>query len=122
MPAAAADRQAEELVDRVGHQVRPAERRDPEVRVRLGPDRVVDLGDDPLRPERLVGELGGHDVAVVALGHRDEDVGVLGAGPAERVLVGAVAAQGVAAERRRQPIEGPGRGIDDDHLVAGLVE
>ena len=63
-------------------------------------------------PERLVGELGGHHVAVVALGQGQEDVGALGAGPAQDVLVGAVAADGVAAERRRQAIEGGRRDVE----------
>ena len=70
----------------------------PELGVGLGPQRVVDLGDDPADAERLGGELGGHDVAVVALGQGEEHVGALGAGPAQDVLVGAVAADGVAAE------------------------
>ena len=46
--------------------------------------------------ERLDRELGGHDVAVVALGQGEEQVGALGAGPAQDVLVGAVAAQRLA--------------------------
>ena len=79
---------------------------------------AIDLPD----AERLVGQLGGHHVAVVALGHRDEDVGALGAGPAEDVLVGAVAADGVAAERRRQAVERLGREVEDDHVVAGGIE
>ena len=93
----------------------------PELRVRLGPHRVVDLGDDLRDAERLGRELGRHDVAVVALGHGQEDVGALGAGAAQDVLVGAVAADRPAAERRRQAVERVGPGVDDDDLVTGPV-
>ena len=53
------------------------------------------LAIDLLDAERLGGQLGGHDVAVVALGQGQEDVGALGAGAAQDVLVGAVAADGL---------------------------
>ena len=51
----------------------------------------------------------------------EEDVGALGAGPAQDVLVGAVAAERLAAEGRRQAVEGRGRDVEDDDLVAGPV-
>ena len=83
--------------------------------------RVVDLGDDPLDAERLVGELGGHDVAVVALGQGQEHVGALGAGPAEDVLVGPVAADGLPAEVDGSRSKADGETVQDDDLVAGAV-
>ena len=104
------------MIDGVHHQPRPAQRRDPELGVGLGPQRVVDLGDDPVDAERLGRELGGHDVAVVAFGQGQEDVGALGAGPPEDVLVRAVAADRLAAERGRQAVEGGGRDVEDEHL------
>ena len=70
--------------------------------------------------ERLDRELGGHDVAVVALGQGEEDVGAFGAGPTQDVLVGAVAADGGA--RRTSTAAGRTRRVDDvedDDLVAG---
>ena len=102
--------------------IRPVRQRgDAELGVGRRPDRVVDLGDDPGHLERLDRQLGGHDVAVVALGEGKEDVGTLYAGPTEDILVGTVAAHGLAAERRRQPLEGASLDVEDDHLVAALV-
>ena len=63
-----------------------------------------------------------HDVAVVALGQGAGTVGALGAGPPQRVLVGAVAAHGVARGSRRQAVEGAGRDVDDRDLVAARGE
>ena len=72
--------------------------------------------------ELLGGQLGGHDVPVVALGQRQEDVGVGRPGPSERVLVGSVAADGAAPELARQAIEGARRKVEHDDLVAvGVV-
>ena len=115
-PGQAARREAEVVIDGVDHQPGPAQRGDPELGIGLGPQRVVDLGDDPVDAELLGRELGGHDVPVVAFGQGQEDVGALGAGPLEDVLVGAVATDRRAAERRRQPIEGGGGTVDDEHL------
>jgi hypothetical protein len=42
----------------IDHQPGPAQRGDPELGIGLGPERVVDLGDDPLDAERLDGQLG----------------------------------------------------------------
>ena len=46
----------------------------------------------------------------------------LGAGLAQDVLVGAVAADRLALELPRQAVERPRRGVDDDDLVAAVVE
>ena len=104
------------------HQVGAAQGRDAEVRVRLGPDGVVDLGHGLAGAERLDAQLRGHDVAVVALGQGEEQVGVLGAGAAQHVLVGAVAAQGGAREARGQPVERGRFQVDDQDLPAGPVQ
>ena len=116
IPGRPLDGKPEVVVDGVDHQPGPAQRGDPELGVGLGPQRVVDLGDDPVDAELLGRELGGHDVPVVAFGQGQEDVGALGAGPLEDVLVGAVATDRRAAERGRQPIEGGGGTVDDEHL------
>ena len=116
-PGQSARREPEVVIDGVDHEPRPAQRGDAELGVGLGPQRVVDLGDDPLDAELLGRELGGHDVPVVAFGQGQEDVGALGAGPLEDVLVGAVATDRRAAERGRQPIEGGGGTVDDEHLM-----
>ncbi len=113
---------AEEAVDGIHHQPGPAQRRDPELCVGRGPQRIVDLGDDLAGRQLLHGELGGHDVPVVALGQGQEQVGVLGPGTAQHVLIRAVAPHGVAGERAGQAVECPRRDVQDDHLVAGLVE
>jgi hypothetical protein len=108
--------------DGVRHEVRAAEGADAERGVGVGPHRVVDLGDDLPRAEHLDGQLAGHGVAVVPLRQGQEDVGILGTGPAEHVLVGPVAADGAAPERAREAIERPGLRIQDQDLVAGRVE
>ncbi len=66
-------------VERVDHQTGPAQCRDADLGIRRGADRVVDLGHDVVDAERLGRDLGGHDVAVVAFGQGQEDVGALGA-------------------------------------------
>ncbi len=121
-PPDRAGTQAGEAEDRVEHEVRAADRREPEGGVRLGAQRVVDLGDDLGDAERLGGQLRGHHVAVVALGQGQEQVRALGSGPPEHVLVRAVAADGVALERGLELVEGRGRLVDDRDLVAGPVE
>ena len=69
----------------------------------------------------------GHDVAVVAFGDGDKAVGVLDAGPAQDVGVGAVADDLVALEivgqdaARGSARELVGIPVDDHDLVAGLV-
>ena len=116
-----ADWQLEVGQQRVGHEVGPADRGDAEIGVRLGPDRVVDLGDDALDPERLGRQLGGHHVAVVTLGQGQEDVRAFGTRPAQGVLVRPVAADGIALERGRQSVEGLGGDVDDrDPMAAGI--
>ena len=60
--------EAQEAADRIGQHRRPADRRDPELRIGRGSDRVVDLGHDSFDPELLGRDLGCHRVAVVALG------------------------------------------------------
>ena len=96
---------------------RSADRLEPEGAVRVAPQRVVDLGDHARHVEPMLGELRGQGIAVIALGQGHDDVGLLGAGRAHDVLVGAVAADGLAAERRRQAAEGA-RGHVDDHDVS----
>src|SRR4029079_11905965 len=61
-------------------------------------------------------------VAVVALGHRDEDVGAARPGPLEDILVRARATDRRAAERRRQAVERVGSEVEDDDVVAPAVE
>ena len=65
---------------------------EPSGAVRLAAERVVDLGDHARRAERVLGQLSRQRVAVVALGERHDEVGLLGAGRAHDVLVGPVAA------------------------------
>ena len=50
-----------------------------------------------------------------------KQVGAFRSGPPQHVLVGAVAADGRAAEARWQPLERPGRDVEHDHLVPGGV-
>src|SRR5206468_2280423 len=95
--------------------------------VRLRALGVVDAGDYVRDLEHMLGDLRGHDVAVVALGHGDEAVGLLDAGATQDVDVGAVADHLVAAEVQGEHAagggarEGVGVAVDDHDLVARLV-
>ena len=73
-------------------------------------------------PKRLGRQLGRQDVAVVALGEREEAVGALGAGAPQDVLVGAVGADGLAGEVLVEPVERLGTGVDDGDLVTRAGE
>src|SRR5262249_8183137 len=71
---------------------------------------------------------GGHDVAVVALSHGDEAVGVLRPGPAQQVGLRAVADDEAASKAvgedppRREAGEGPRAVVDDGDVVAVPVQ
>ena len=104
------------------HQGRAADGGHAELGVSLGADRVVDLRDRSPRTEDLDRELGGHHIAIVALGQREEQVAILGAGAAQHGFVGAVAADGIAVEVPRQTVERGRREIDDGDVVAARVE
>ena len=74
-------------------------------------------------PSASMRQLGRHHVPVVALGQGEEQVGVLGAGPAQDVLVGAVAAERGA--RRSRTAGGRTRRVERSmirDLSAGAVE
>jgi hypothetical protein len=112
----------QEPEDRVREHRGPADRRDAELRVRGGSDRIVDLRDHLADAELLHRDLRGHDVPVVALGEGQEDVRALSAGSSQDVLVGAVPADRLALEIVGQPVERLRHGVDDDHLVPGRIK
>ncbi len=101
---------------------RAAQNGQPERGVRLRAHGVVDLRDHARDGEGLAGQLGHEDVAVVALGQGQEDVGSLEPGPPQDVFVDAVAAHGVAPEVGRQAIESAGGRVEDGDLVPGPGE
>src|ERR1035437_7890765 len=90
----------------IHHEVGPAKRDYAQFCVGSGPDRVVDLGDDLWDAERLDRHLSGHDIAVVALSQREEDIGALSTGASQDLFVRAVAAHRGAFERLWKAIEG----------------
>ena len=109
-------RSAEVAVDGVDHQVRSG--RASRSRARRRPaarSGSLILAIDLPTPSASMRELGGHDVAVVALGQRR------GRRRRPRRRPGARTSSSVpsprtadAAERRRQPVEGVGRDVEDD--------
>ena len=113
---------AHEAADGVDHPARPVDRVDAHRGVGLGAHRVVDLGHDVRDAERLGRQLGGEDVAVVAVGEREEPVRPFRAGAPEGGLVGAVAAQRLAREAGVEPAEGIGAVVEHRDLVAELRE
>ena len=108
--------------ERVAQDDRAADRLQAERAIRLAAERVVDLGDDARHAESVLRQLRGEGVAVVALGERHDQVGLLGAGGAHDVLVRAAAADGLAAEALGQAREGARVDVDDDDLLTALVE
>ena len=114
--------QAHERGERLHHHAGAADRGDAQCRVRARPDRVVDLGHDHGHRERLGGQLGRQDVAVVALGQREEPVRAFDADAPEDVLVGAIGADRVPAEALGELVERVGLEVDDGDLVTRLVE
>ena len=95
--------------------------------VGLGAFGIVDASHDPRHFEDVLGNLGRHDVAVVAFSDRHEAVGVFDTRPSEHVGIGAVTDDLVAFEvvgedspgsRARELV---GVSVDDHHVVAGLV-
>ena len=82
------------------------ERLDAEVAVELAARRIVDAGDDLRNPEHALRDQGGHDVAVVAVGHGHEAVGPFGTGALEHVVVDAGPNLDSAAKASAQAFEG----------------
>src|SRR2546428_7171971 len=115
------------LLDALGAIDGRADRVQPELFVSLGALGVVDAADDAGNLEDVLGDLRGHDVAVVAFGHRHEAVRVLHAGPAQHLRVGAIADDLVAFEIVGQdpPLGCPGElvrvAVDDGHVVSAAV-
>ena len=62
------------------------------------PDGVVDAADRLAHAEQFLRDLRGHDIAIVALGHRDEDVGLADAGLLLDLLFGGVTDDDVSGE------------------------
>ena len=82
----------------IGHQIGAADRGQAKIRISLRSNGIIDLGDHPVCRERFDRELRRHYVPVVAFRQSQEEVGCLGAGPPERVLVRAVSAHRAAAK------------------------
>src|SRR5713226_4981358 len=74
--------------------------------VNVLPDRIVDTRDHPRDVENLAGDLGGHDVPVVAVGERGKALRLLDAGSSKHVLVNAVALHHLPWKVRPQAAEG----------------
>ena len=95
---------------------------DAELAVDVGAFGVVDAGDDAEGVVDVFGDLGGHGVAVVAVGEGEEDVGLGDAGGVLDFEVFASAEDGVAAEVVIEPVEGGGVNVDDGDVVAFVIE
>src|SRR5258706_5753382 len=115
------------LLDALGAIDGRTDRVQPELFVSLRALGVVDAADDAGNLEDVLGDLRGHDVAVVAFGHRHEAVRVLDACPAQHLRVGAIADDLVAFEIVGQdpPLGCPGElvrvSVDDGHVVSAAV-
>src|SRR5437588_8808981 len=68
-----------------------------ELAINLVADRICDATDDPRHLEDVLGDLSGHDVAVVALRERAKRVHVFNPGSTQSVDVDALADDGFAA-------------------------
>src|SRR5438128_2572874 len=83
-------------------------------------NRVVDPGDHPGDFEDLAGDLGRHDVSIVAVGQGGETIRALDPGLAEDILIDPVAEDHLSVEIGAQPVEGATIHIDNGHLVTRL--
>src|SRR5215467_397276 len=101
---------------------------EPELAVDVAADRVVDAADHLRHLEYVLRDLGGHDVAVVALSHGDEAVGVFRSSPSQQVGFGAVTDDEAATKAvvehspRREAAEGARVIVDDGDVVTVVVE
>src|SRR5260370_29489994 len=103
------------------------DRVDSKLLVSVGPVWVVDAAHDARDLEDVLGDLGGHDVAVVAFGDCYEAVSILNSSTTQDVGVGAVPDDLVALEvvgedaAHRRARELVGVAVDDDDIVARPV-
>src|SRR5688500_17219840 len=83
---------------------------------------VVNTTDDLGYVEDQPRHLRRHDVPIVAIRHGDEGVGVLDARFAQNVLIDAGADDRLPAEPGGKAAESTAVGVDDRHLIAGMIE
>src|SRR5438445_5477565 len=81
---------------------------------------VVDPGDYPGDLENLAGDLGRHDVSIVAVGQGGEAIRRLDAGLAEDIFIDPVAENHLPREVAPQAVERAAVHVDDGHLVTRL--
>src|SRR6267143_2629230 len=81
-------------------------------------DRIVDARDHPRDVEDLAGDLGGHDVPVVAVGERGKALRLLDARLAKHVLINTIAQHHLTREVRPQTVERAPVDVDDGDLLA----
>src|SRR6184192_1313335 len=92
-------------MDRLGTGERRADSVEAELTVDILAHRVVDPGDHPGALENLAGDLGRHDVSIVAVGQGGEAIRSLDAGLAQDILIDPVAENHLPREIAPQPIE-----------------
>src|SRR5438105_8198129 len=83
-------------------------------------NRIVDPGDHPGDLEDLAGDLGRHDVSIVAVGQGGEPIRRLDAGLAEDIFIDPVAENHLPREVAPQAVERAAVHVDDGHLVTRL--
>ena len=108
----------DDALEALGLDARRVDRAEAHVPVHLLAQRVEDAGGDDLDAEDVLGDLRGHDVAVVAARRADEGVGVADVDLLEHVDVDAVADVGRAAEVVGQEAERGGVDVEDEDVVA----
>lgn len=90
--------------------------------VRFFAHGIVDAGDDGGHVEHRAHQLGGHDVRVVAIRHRDERVGLLDTRRLQHVFIYAYPQDTAPGELLWQTPEGGRLYIDDGHGVARFIQ
>src|SRR5438477_12846897 len=84
--------------------------------------RVVDPGDYPGDLENLAGDLGRHDVSIVAVGQGGDAIRGLDAGLSQAILIDPVAEHHLPSEIVPQPIEGVTLNFNYGHLVTSPLQ
>src|SRR5947209_12165623 len=91
-------------------------RRDAHTLKHLRSNWIIDAGDDSLRPQ-AARDLGGHEVTVVILGHRQEQSGIGRTRRPQDIHIDAVAEDCITAEVGMQPLEGIAVPIDHGDVM-----
>src|SRR5579872_402188 len=110
-----------EISDQAGGDRGGTERHEAELPVPVGPNGVVDPRNHVLDAEHVPRNLRRHNISVIALADRDEDVGILDPRAAQHVLIDAIADDALPLVLCAEPAERLTLKIDHRYRVTVLI-